>query len=155
TMLLEIRWQGLRDLMRRTPAIREHIECAYRENSLRVHLRETPLLEALAPAELDAVAAATVFESYGNFDWYTDFGANQKKDVAEGIAAEPGIAAEGDRADGLLLIRSGFARVTQRHGHGHRTVAYLGKGHVFGLEELVAPATDSAYATWKYSLRAV
>ena len=48
--LLEIRWQGLRDLMRRTPAIREHVERLYRENSLRVHLRETPLLKEL-PAE--------------------------------------------------------------------------------------------------------
>src|SRR6185437_4797546 len=34
TMLLEIRWQGLRDLMRRAPEIREHIERTYRENSL-------------------------------------------------------------------------------------------------------------------------
>src|SRR3954471_1237899 len=47
TALLEIRWQGLRDLMRRTPAIREHIERAYRENSLRAHLRETRLLDEL------------------------------------------------------------------------------------------------------------
>ena len=46
--LLEIRWQGLRDLMRRTPAIREHIERLYRENSFLVHLRETPLLEELS-----------------------------------------------------------------------------------------------------------
>jgi Fe-S-cluster-containing dehydrogenase component/CRP-like cAMP-binding protein len=155
TMLLEIRWQGLRDLMRRTPAIRRHIERVYRENSLNVHLRETPLLKDLPSASLDAVAAATVFESYGNFDWYTDFRANQQRDAAERIAAEPVIAAEGDPAEGLLLIRSGFARVTQRHGHGHRTIAYLGKGHVFGLEELAAPTADGGHATWKCSLRAV
>src|SRR3954465_12643020 len=67
TTLLEIRWQGLRDLMRRTAAIREHIEQAYRKNSLRVHLRETPLLKNLPAESLDEVAAATVFESYGNF----------------------------------------------------------------------------------------
>src|SRR4029077_12657354 len=69
TTLLEIRWQGLRDLMRRTPAIRQHIEAAYRENSLRVHLRETPLLKDLPSTALEQVAAATLFESYGNFDW--------------------------------------------------------------------------------------
>src|SRR3954451_6877273 len=89
TTLLEIRWQGLRDLMRRTPAIREHIEHAYRENSLRVHLRETPLLKDLPAAALDEVAAATVFESYGNFDWYTDFGAERNCDAAERLASEP------------------------------------------------------------------
>src|SRR3954471_21253095 len=136
TTLLEIRWQGLRDLMRRTPAIREHIEQAYRENSLRVHLRETPLLKDLPGAALDEVAAATVFESYGNFDWYSDFGTQRNGDAAERLAAEPLIAAEGDRPNGLLLIRSGFARLTQRQGHGHRTIAYLGKGHVFGMAEL-------------------
>jgi Fe-S-cluster-containing dehydrogenase component/CRP-like cAMP-binding protein len=155
TTLLEIRWQGLRDLMRRTPAIREHIERAYRENSLRVHLRETPLLKGLPPAALEEVAAATIFESYGNFDWYTDFGARRNGDAAEQLAAEPLLAAEGDRPNGLLLIRSGFVRVTQRHGHGHRTTAYLGKGHAFGLEELANSVASDGDGTWHYSLRAV
>lgn len=155
TTLLEIRWQGLRDLMRRTPAIREHIEQAYRANSLRVHLRETPVLKDLPADALDKVAAATVFESYGNFDWYTDFGAGRNGDAAERLAAEPLIAAEGDRADGLLLIRSGFARLTQRQGHGHRTIAYLGKGHVFGLAEMAEAVSSGADVMWGCSLRAV
>jgi Fe-S-cluster-containing dehydrogenase component/CRP-like cAMP-binding protein len=155
TTLLEIRWQGLRDLMRRTPAIRKHIEHAYRENSLRVHLRETPILKDLPTEALDEVAGATVFESYGNFDWYTDFGAQRNGDAAERLAAEPLIAAEGDRPDGLLLIRSGFARVTKRHGHGHRTLAYLGKGHVFGLAELAAALSSGADVPLDCSLRAV
>jgi Fe-S-cluster-containing dehydrogenase component/CRP-like cAMP-binding protein len=155
TTLLEIRWQGLRDLMRRTPTIREHIERAYRENSLRVHLRETPLLKNLPAAALDEVAGTTVFESYGNFDWYTDFGASRGGDAAEQIAAEPLIASEGDRATGLLLIRSGFARVSQRHGHGHRTIAYLGKGHIFGLEELAESFSNASDVTLRCSLRAV
>jgi Fe-S-cluster-containing dehydrogenase component/CRP-like cAMP-binding protein len=169
--LLEIRWQGLRDLMRRTPAIREHVEQLYRQNSLRVHLRETPLLADLPAEALERVAAATVFESYGNFDWYTDFNAPKKGtgpflatreeaiDPATAkmdqspfsLAAEPLIAAEGDRPTGLLLVRSGFARVSRRHGHGHQTVAYLGKGQVFGFAELAA-GDD---AVWRHSLRAV
>src|SRR3954471_906710 len=70
--LLEIRWQGLRDLMRRTPAIRTHVERLYRENSLRAHLRETELLKDLPAPQLDIVVAATEFESFGSFDWYTD-----------------------------------------------------------------------------------
>jgi Fe-S-cluster-containing dehydrogenase component/CRP-like cAMP-binding protein len=154
-VLLEIRWQGLRDLMRRTPAIRQHVERTYRENSLRVHLRETPLLKGLPATALDQVAVATEFESYGNFDWYADFGPNCRRGAAEQIAAEPLIAAEGDRPTGLLLIRSGFARVSQRHGHGHRTVAYLGKGQVFGLPELVQTFESGAEVPWQWSLRAV
>jgi Fe-S-cluster-containing dehydrogenase component/CRP-like cAMP-binding protein len=153
--LLEIRWQGLRDLMRRTPAIRDHVEQQYRANSLRVHLRETEILKNLAAPQLDAVAAATEFESFGNFDWYTDFSTQRKRDAAEQIAAEPLIASEGDRATGLYLIRSGFARVSRRHGHGHRTLAYIGKGQVFGWNEFAAAFANDASAHWHNSLRAV
>src|SRR5262245_1476564 len=149
--LLEIRWQGLRDLMRRTPAIREHVEDLYRQNSLRVHLRETPLLRELPADALERVAAATVFESYGNFDWYSDFGPDRRRDRSEQIASEPLIAAEGDRPTGLLLVRSGFARVSRRRGHGNQTVAYLGKGQIFGFEELAAGED----VVLRHSLRAV
>jgi Fe-S-cluster-containing dehydrogenase component/CRP-like cAMP-binding protein len=153
--LLEVRWQGLRDIMRRTPAIRAHIERQYRENSLRVHLRETPLLKELPDDAVERVAAATEFESYGNFDWYSDFGPKHRRDAAEQIAAEPIIAEEGDIPTGLLLIRSGFARVSVRHGHGHRTIAYLGKGRVFGWEELVEAHASGEPVPWRHSLRAV
>jgi Fe-S-cluster-containing dehydrogenase component/CRP-like cAMP-binding protein len=155
TTLLEIRWQGLRDLMRRTPAVREHIERLYRENSLRVHLRETPLLKDLPAEVMDQVVAATEFASYGNFDWSTDFGPHGRPGAAEQIAAEPLIAAEGERPTGLILIRSGFARVSRRHGHGHQTAAYLGKGHVFGLPELVESMESGTVVPWQFSLRAV
>jgi Fe-S-cluster-containing dehydrogenase component/CRP-like cAMP-binding protein len=153
--LLEIRWQGLRDLMRRAPELRDHVERLYRENSLRVHLRETPLLKDLPPDRLEHVAAATVFESYGNFDWYTDFGPDRRREPNEQIAAEPLIAEEGDRPTGLLLIRNGFARVSRRHGHGHRTLAYLGKGQVFGWAELVESYEIGQDIPLRNSLRAV
>ncbi|MEM6654787.1 MAG: 4Fe-4S dicluster domain-containing protein, partial [Planctomycetota bacterium] len=45
-------------------------------------------------------------------------------------------AEEDQRADALLLIRAGFARVSERRGAGRQTVAYLGRGHAFGAEEL-------------------
>ena len=155
TTLLEIRWQGLRDLMRRTPAIREHIERSYRENSLRVHLRETPMLRDLPATAMEQVVAATEFESYGSFDWHTDFGSNRPREAGEQIAAEPLIASEGDRPDGLIMIRSGFARVSRRHGHGHRTLAYLGKGHAFGFTELVESFANGELMPLECSLRAV
>ena len=153
--LLEIRWQGLRDLMRRTPAIRQHVEQLYRENSLRAHLRETPLLAELTAEQIERVATATVFESYGNFDWHGDFRTHRELEPAEQLAAEPLIAEEGGRPTGLLLIRSGFARVCRRHGHGQQTVAFLGKGQTFGLEELVGSRTSAAETMWRHSLRAL
>jgi Fe-S-cluster-containing dehydrogenase component/CRP-like cAMP-binding protein len=153
--LLEIRWQGLRDLMRRTPAIREHIERLYRENSLLVHLRETPLLAELSGWDLERIAAATMFESYGNFDWYTDFPAQRSGDLASRIVAEPLIASEDRIPTGLLLVRSGFARVSRRHGHGEQTIAYLGKGQAFGLAELVEANQTGQDVPLRHSLRAV
>jgi Fe-S-cluster-containing dehydrogenase component/CRP-like cAMP-binding protein len=153
--LVEIRWQGLRDIMRRSPAIRDHVERQYRENSLCVHLREVSLMRHLPDDVVDQIAAATEFESYGNFDWYTDFSSGSKRTAAEQLATEPVIAEEGDVPTGLLLIRSGFARKSTRYGHGHRTDAYLGKGQVFGCEELSEWRATGEPVPWRHSLRAV
>lgn len=135
-VLLEIRWQGLRDLIRFDGALKQHVERLYRQNSLNVHLRETPLLKRVPPESIQRVADATRFESFGDFDWHHDFRATRDRDVARRVESEPRIAGRGDYPDGLILIRSGFARLSRPSGIGEETVAYLGKGHVFGLEEL-------------------
>jgi Fe-S-cluster-containing dehydrogenase component/CRP-like cAMP-binding protein len=153
--VVEIRWQGLRDLMKRTDALRRHIERLYRENSLRVHLRETPLLAELPPERLAAVADAAAFESHGEFDWHEAFETAVKRRPGDAIVDEPLIAEEGTPCDGLILVRSGFARQSQRHGHGHRTASYLGRGQVFGLAESVESAAAGAAAPWRFSLRAL
>ena len=155
SQLLEIRWQGLRDLMQRTPALREHIERLYRESSLRIHLRETPLLAHLPAEQLDAVAARTVFETHGQFDWQAAFDVNTRRTPADAIVNEPLIAEEGLPCDGLILIRAGFARLSHRHGHGHRTVAYLGKGQVYGLAESIRSIQNSEPVPLANSLRAL
>jgi Fe-S-cluster-containing dehydrogenase component/CRP-like cAMP-binding protein len=152
--LLEIRWQGLRDLMSRTPALKKHIEKLYRDNSLRVHLRETPLLANLPQEALDAVAAETVFETHGNFDWHADFDPARRM-MPETIISEPLIAEEGSPCDGLLLVRSGFARLSHHFGHGHQTVAYLGKGQVYGLAEAIDSALLHESVPLTRSLRAL
>lgn len=152
--LLEIRWQGLRDLMSRTPALRKHIENLYRENSLLVHLRETPLLANLPADALNAVAAATQFETHGNFDWQAKIDPARRM-MPESILAEPLIIEEGIPCDGILLVRSGFARLSRHYGNGHCTVAYLGKGQVFGLAEAIESARQDEAAAYRHSLRAL
>lgn len=44
TELLEIRWQGLRDLINADPAFKDHVYLLYRRNALREHLLATPIL---------------------------------------------------------------------------------------------------------------
>ena len=135
--LLEIRWQGLRDLLKRDPAMRQHIDQLYRQNSLQVHLRATPLLRNLSDSEIADIASVTEFQSFGNLEWQHQFQNLDRRDVAERILAEPVMVQQGEYVNGLLLVRNGFARVSRVHGDGFQTIAYLGKGDVFGLRELL------------------
>ncbi len=154
-VVLEIRWQGLRDLMKRDQALREHIDQQYREHSLQSHLRATDLLKDLPQSELERLADYVQFESYGNFDWQFQFQSSQKKDIADQLRSEPVIAEQGDYTNGLLLIRNGFARLSRPYGHGHQTIAYLGKGDSFGLRELTHNWQTGEQRPWLLSLRAV
>ena len=138
--LLEIRWQGLREIRRYDAGWRRSIEENYRTNALRIHLRATPLFAGLDESALEQLAAHTLFETYGTFDWHVSYKHLQRERV-NAQTEEPVIARQGDHPDGLLLVRAGFARVTRKLGNGERTLTYLGTGDHFGLEEL--------YQSWK------
>ncbi len=135
TVILEIRWQGLR-MMRRDKSFREYLDNRFRVTSLQTHLRETPLLRFLDDAAMAIVLEQTIIESLGEREWFSDYRDSQKLDVQTQIAKEPVIAAEGQAVKDLILIRAGFARLSFEQGLGHQTIAYLGRGHVFGLSEL-------------------
>ncbi|TWT31029.1 putative ferredoxin-like protein YdhX precursor [Posidoniimonas corsicana] len=155
SVVLEIRWQGLRDLMRYSPEMKRHVERAYRENSLRVHLRETPLLAHLSEEQLAEVANATQFVTHGAFDWHSELLAEKPGDLFARVEREPVVAEEGTLPEGLLLLRSGFGRVSQRRGDGHQTVLYIGKGAVFGACALAHGVRTGQTPTLPLSLRAV
>lgn len=153
--LLEIRWQGLRDLRRRAKPLRDHIDALYRERSLQVHLRETPQLRHLEYAQIKRLAAATLFESYGELDWYGSYKSLAAQSPEQRLEREPIIAEEGHYADGLILIRSGFARVSMRVNHGHRTLCYLTRGDSFGLDELAHNWRTGETVPLQHTLRAL
>ncbi len=155
TRVLEIRWQGFRDLMKSDPALRQHVDHLYRQNSLQSHLRETEILTNLPSEAISQVAAATKLETFGRFQWSHDFGKVQKEDIARRILSEPLIAEQGQPLDGLILIRNGFARLSRQHGDGHQTIAYLGKGQAFGLRELAHNWKTGQQRPALLSLRAV
>ncbi len=134
--ILEIRWQGLRDIRQRCPEIREHVDRLYRERALKAHLRSTPILQSLPADDLARVAEATEFQTYGNFDWHASYKKVQEMSPAERLHYEPIAAQAGHYPNGVFLIRSGFARLSEPYNHGERTVSYLGKGQTFGFEEI-------------------
>jgi Fe-S-cluster-containing dehydrogenase component/CRP-like cAMP-binding protein len=154
--LLELRWQGLRDIRRYEPGFRQWIDELYRTRSLASHLIESPLFANLGADALDHIIAETHFETYGEFEWYSAF----RRQIAEGGESqvsqrEPSIAEEGDYADGLLLIRSGFARVSERHAFGHRTVRIATKNDEFGLAAIYSHWRDGAPLAYRYRLTAL
>src|SRR5260370_253887 len=134
-VLLEIRWQGLRELRRYDRSWRRQIDESYRKNALKTHLQEVPYFAGLAPETLQSIADVTLFETFGSFDWHTDYKRLRQQDKL-GSRHEPVLAREGDYADGLALIRAGFARVSVKLGEGERTLTYLGASDDSGLYEL-------------------
>ena len=135
--LLEIRWQGLRELRKYDEGWRRMIDQRYRENALKTHLQESVMFSRLDEDALQAVVDKVLFETYGSFDWNVAF----QKQRQSGSAKEPGIARQGEYPDGVLMIRAGCARVSVKHRNGERTLTYLGAGDHFGLGEL--------YTAWK------
>jgi CRP-like cAMP-binding protein len=96
--LLEIRWQGLRDLMKYDDALRTHINKIYRERALASYLRATPLFEHWSRSSLDKVAEAVEFSTYGDYDWSGEY----KRLAQSGSVRperEPVIVGEGDHPE--------------------------------------------------------
>jgi Fe-S-cluster-containing dehydrogenase component/CRP-like cAMP-binding protein len=153
--LLEIRWQGLRELRRYAPQWKEHIDRIYRERSLLVHLQETPFLAGLPQETLQAIADQTEFKDFGDFEWNVSYRTIRKASTHERLEKEPIIAQEGDYPNGLILIRGGFARLSRRYNHGERTIRYLGKGGVYGLPELLCGGPPDGPPGLQFSLRAI
>lgn len=155
--LVEIRWQGLR-ILRRDRRFADTLEQHYREHWLPVHLREIPLLRYLPEENMQRVIAATELRSYGRMEWNADYKKTRKLHPADQIASEPLVVDQDQFPTELIVVRSGFGRMCVRHGAAQRTVAYLGKGHIFGIEEIVynAMRPESMPAiNYQHSLRAV
>lgn len=155
--LVEIRRQGIRDIRQRVDSFRENVDRLYRENSLKNNLMETPLFHHLDDEVLDKIAAATLFETYGDFDWHVSYNRYLESPPHERLAMEPVIVHEGDYPDGLLLIASGSARVSYRVNNGQKTIRYIGVGALFGFEEIAQNWLDGTdrIIPMQHTLRAV
>ena len=128
TEILEIRWQGIREIMRFDKPFSTSIDNKYRENALFQHLAETEIFKGLPESAFEELVDKALFETHGSFDWYIDYKRGKK--------AEPTIAKEGDYPDGLIIVRAGFARVSRSLGAGDQTLTYLGAGDLYGLHEV-------------------
>ena len=124
TSLLEIRWQGFRDLLQRVPELQAFFDQRYRE-ALPGFLRRLPLFASLPNRAVSDLSRDVRFETHGHYDW------------SRIPRTSTTIVEQGDYAEEILLVRSGFAREVR----GGQTVDFLGPGRVFGMAEARAGAT--------------
>lgn len=124
--LLQVRVPALRTLKRRSRPLRERLDTLYRERSLGVQIKATPLFRGLDEAAIGALA-----------------------DSADLVSCEPDevVAAEGEPAGFVYLVRSGFLKLTQKVASGPLAVTYLSKGMTFGETECLAPDLETWTAT--------
>lgn len=153
--LVEIRWQGLRDIRSRDATFRDLIDRLYRERSLATHLAESPLFSHLDDETLGVIAERTLFETHGAFDWWSSYKKIEERDSGAVLQQEPIIAEQGSYLDGLVMIRSGFGRVSERLDHGERTVGFLSQNDLFGLEEITEHWRNDSELALRRSLRAI
>ena len=153
--LLEVRWQGLRDLMKYSDGLRTHVNKIYRERALASYLRATPMFQHLTKEQLDRVAEQVEFATYGDYDWSGEY----KRLAQAGTVRpekEPVIVQQGDYPNGIVLLRAGFARLSQKFGGGERTLNYIGAGHYYGLREIAHNwRNKDAPVNFNFSLRAI
>ncbi len=154
--LLEIRWQGLRDFMKGDDHLRNHIDEIYRQRALATALREVPVFKNLSDEALKQVIEQTHFATHGEYDWSGEYKKVLKDSASGQRKQEPSIADEGDYPNGVVLIKSGFARVSQKFGNGHRTLNYLGAGQIYGLQEIAHNwRNPKAHVPLQYTLRVI
>lgn len=157
TELLELRWQGVRDIRQWSEPFHKHIDDLYRERGLASRLRDSPLFDSIDDDVLRLIVESAHFETHGNFEWTHRY----KREVLDDqraeqvIGHEPLIVEQGHYLEGLLLIHSGFARISEKFDHGEKTVGYLAKDDVFGLEEIIATRNGEQDLKAKRSLRAI
>jgi Fe-S-cluster-containing hydrogenase component 2/CRP-like cAMP-binding protein len=157
SLLIEIRWQGLRDIMRhdRDGALKRQIEEVFRERALAAFLRNDPLFHGLSEEHLQEIVAACEFNSYGDYDSAKPIrdSAADKNDPT--VAHEPIVVEEGHYPNGVLLVRSGIARVSRKHHNGRQTVGYATAGQAFGIEEISATAKTGQRVDYQARLSAI
>ncbi|MGB0684182.1 MAG: 4Fe-4S dicluster domain-containing protein [Magnetovibrionaceae bacterium] len=153
--LLEIRFQGLRDLRRYDSGFKKDVDDLYRRNSLPARLRSLDLFSGLADDDLQTLIEATQFESYGEVEWFKGFNASKLESGHLGSGHETPIIDQGSYPDDLIIIGFGFAREVIADGPRRQTLRHLRPGDQFGLETISRAWKDNDQPSHASALRAL
>ncbi len=116
TRLVQIRIPALRRMKMASAPFKEKIDRLYRERALHRQLCSSPLFR---PCSEEFVA--------------------QLAERVELVTCEPGevLVEEGEPAESVYLVRSGFMKLFRKAGGAQRVASYLSKGMTFGEAELL------------------
>ncbi|MEE8523487.1 MAG: cyclic nucleotide-binding domain-containing protein, partial [Thermoanaerobaculia bacterium] len=119
--LVQIRVPALRLMKRKSRALKDRVDQLYKERALMTQLKSTPL-----------------------FRGCNDFFIQGLMEVVELVSCDPGeaLVREGDPADAVYLVRSGFVKLVQSFGDGEIAVSYLSKGMTLGEVEFLVEGVD-------------
>lgn len=128
--LVQIKVAALRLMKRKSKALKKKIDQLYRERSLGPQLKNTPLFQGCSDVFIEAL-----------------------KENIELVSCDPGeeLVREGEEADCLYLVRSGFIKLMQSYAEGEITVSYLSKGMTLGEVEYLVSGLDG----WQSTARSV
>ena len=155
SVLLEMRWQGLRDVRNRDAGFRAFIDERYRQRALISQLRSLPLFVNLSDDVLEEISKQTKYETYGDFEWNRTFQKTDSRDSDSVIDKEPILAQQGHYPNDLIVISSGFGRVSELLDNKERTIDYLDQSALFGLEEITANWRRDENVPFQRTLRAI
>jgi Fe-S-cluster-containing hydrogenase component 2/CRP-like cAMP-binding protein len=155
--VVELGWQGLRDIRRWSSSFRAYIDARYREQSLNAFLRSSALFRHLNEATLSRVGDDVRFESHGRLDWFKDFkiAELEGEEGSKVKFGEPVIVEQGHYLDGVIIVRAGYARETRRRDGIETTTRFHAGDSIFGLEEYVAARNGAGDGRLKSGLRAI
>ena len=126
--VLEIPGESLKELMKQSPEFKQIIESLYTERAVKTYLRKVPLFANLNDSLIETLENRLNLKTYNSGDV---------------------IFREGDPGDSLYIIRSGFVKISKKHGDKEQIIGYLTQGNYFGemalLETEKRTATISAF----------
>lgn len=114
--LLQIRLPALRLMKNKSSHLKNRLDRIYRERSLFSQLKLTPLFAGLSDEFLEGLTEKVTL-----------------------VSLQPGqvLTRQGEKAEALFMVRSGFIKLMQRYGTGEMVVTYLSKGMTMGEIELL------------------
>ncbi|NIR49100.1 cyclic nucleotide-binding domain-containing protein [candidate division KSB1 bacterium] len=128
--LIQIKVASLRKMKKKSKDLKAWLDKIYREKYLVSHLKQTPLFQKCDQNFIESLAPKVELVS---------------------CDSDETITKEGEKADAIYLVRSGFMKLSQQVGDGQMILSYLSKGMTLGEVEMLMDGMDD----WVYTASSV